>query len=170
MRTIKRVATLTLILFAFWFLLTARVTAWNIAGGLVVSLALALLANYVVPSHFESHLSPGFSLRMPVFFVLLLWEIIKANWDVFKRVVKPHLDIDPRIIEFDSYLESDAARTVLAGAINLTPGTVTLEIDGPRFFVHCLAEAHDTDLAEGKLERMVAWLFREGPAESRRLK
>lgn len=170
MRTVKRVVTLTLILFAFWFLLTARVTAWNIIGGLAVSLVLALLANYIVPPHVESHLNPGFSLRMPVFFALLLWEIMKANWDVFKRVVRPKLDIDPRVVEFDSYLESDAARTVLAGAINLTPGTVTLEIDGHHFFVHCLAEAHDTDLAEGKLERMVAWLFREGPEESRRLK
>jgi multicomponent Na+:H+ antiporter subunit E len=169
LRLIKRVVPLTLILFAFWFLLTARVTLWNIVGGLAVSLVLALLAYAIIPPDFEMHLNPGFSLRLPVFFGLLLWEIIKANWDVFKRVVGPRLDIDPRVVEFDSYLESNAARTVLAGAINLTPGTVTLEIDGGHFFVHCLAEAHDTDLAEGKLERMVAWLFREGPAESRRL-
>ncbi|MHB8896247.1 MAG: Na+/H+ antiporter subunit E [Candidatus Geothermincolia bacterium] len=169
MRLIKRVVPLTLILFAFWFLLTAKVTLWSLVGGLVVSLVLALLASYVIPTHFEGNLNPGFSLRLPVFFALLLWEIIKANWDVFKRVVRPRLDIDPRVVEFDSYLESNAARTVLAGAINLTPGTVTLEIDGNRFFVHCLAEAHDSDLAEGKLERMVAWLFKEGPVDSRRL-
>ena len=136
----------------------------------MVSLVLALLASYAIPSEFEGHLNPGFSLRLPVFFALLLWEIIKANWDVLKRVVMPHMDIDPRVVEFDSFLESNAARTVLAGAINLTPGTVTLEIDDARFFVHCLAEVHGTDLVEGKLERMVAWLFREGPAESWRLK
>jgi len=167
---LKRVVPLTLILFAFWFLLTARVTATNLIAGFAVSLLLALFTSWVLPPQFEGNLSPGFAVRLPVFFVLLLWEIIKANWDVFKRMVKPRLDIDPRIVEFDSYLESDSARTVLAGAINLTPGTVTLDIDGPRFSVHCLAEAHDTDLAEGKLERMVAWLFREGPPSSRRLK
>jgi multicomponent Na+:H+ antiporter subunit E len=170
LRLSKRIVPLTLILFAFWFLLTARVTVLNLAAGLAVSLLLASFTSWVLPPQFEGTLSPGFALRVPVFFVLLLWEIIKANWDVFKRVVRPRLDIDPRIVEFDSYLESDVARTVLAGAINLTPGTVTLEIDGPRFFIHCLAEAHDTDLAEGKLERMVAWLFREGPPEERRLK
>lgn len=170
MRLSKRVIPLTLILFAFWFLLTARVTAVSIIAGLTVSLLLALFTSWILPPHFEGTLTPGFALRLPVFFALLLWEIIKANWDVFLRMVKPRLDIDPRIVQFDSFLASDTARTVLAGAINLTPGTVTLEIDGPRFHVHCLAEAHDTDLAEGKLERMVAWLFREGPPESRRLK
>ncbi len=170
MKSIKRVLALTLILFAFWFLLTAKVTAWHIAGGLLVSLVLAGFANSMVPPHIESHVNPGFTLRLPVFFALLLWEIVKANWDVFKRVVRPSFPIDPRIVEFDSYLESDSARTVLAGAINLTPGTVTLEIDGAHFFVHCLAEAHDADLAGGRLERMVAWLFAEGPAGERRLR
>jgi len=169
LKLLRRTAPLTLILFAFWFLLTAKVTAYSLIAGLGVSLVLALFASWLVPPQYEGTLSPGFALRLPVFFAVLLWEIIKANWDVFKRMVKPHLDIDPRIVEFQSYLESDTARTILAGAINLTPGTVTLEIDGPHFFVHCLAEAHDTDLAEGKLERMVAWLFREGPTESRSL-
>jgi multicomponent Na+:H+ antiporter subunit E len=166
----KRVVPLTLILFAFWFLLTARVTLANLLVGFSVSLVLAAFTGWLLPPQFIGTLSPGFALRLPLFFVLLLWEIVKANWDVLKRVVKPRLDIDPRIVEFDTCLTSDTARTILAGAINLTPGTVTLEMDGVHFFVHCLAEAHDTDLAEGRLERMVAWLFREGPPESRSLR
>jgi multicomponent Na+:H+ antiporter subunit E len=157
-------------LFAFWFLLTARVTAANLVAGLAVSLLLAVFTSAMVPSHLERTLSHDFALRLPAFAALLLWEIVKANFDVLARMVKPRLDIDPRIVEFDSYLETDTARTVLAGAINLTPGTVTLEIDGSRFFVHCLAEPHDRDLAAGRLERMVAWLFREGPPEYRRLR
>ncbi len=153
---------MALILFAFWLLLAARFRWAKLILGAAASIFLAILSNYLLPRQYHSRWSGGMVARAPVFFTLLLWEIACANLDVFKRVMSPSLPIDPRIVSFDSYLESDNAKSVLAGAINLTPGTVTLEIDGSRFYVHCLAEAHDADLAEGKLERMVAWLFGEG--------
>lgn len=134
-----------------------------------MSLALATLASFLVPAHLDSSVDVGFAARMPVFSVILIWEIVKANWEVLRQVVAPSFPIDPRVMEYDSFLESDSARTVLAGAINLTPGSVTLEIEGNRFYVHCLAESQEEGMADGKLERMVAWLFREGPPEKRRL-
>ena len=40
--------------------------------------------------------------------------------------------IDPRIIEFDSRLTSDLARTTFANSITLTPGTITVDCDRAR--------------------------------------
>lgn len=169
MKRFKQAVPIALILLVFWFLLTAKATVVNLILGLAVSGALAALASFIVPAHIERSVSLGFALRMPVFFILLLWEIIKANWDVFKQVVAPSFPIDPRVMKYDSFLESDEALTVLAGAINLTPGTVTLEIEENTFFVHCLAGLQEEGMAGGKLERMVAWLFDEGPEDMRRL-
>jgi len=165
-----RVLALTVVLLIFWVILTATGTWFNLITGVAVSVILAVVISYMIPKEYESHLKPGFVLRLPLFFVLLFWEIVKANWDVFKRVMAPSLPISPKVVQFDSVLESDTAKTVLAGSINLTPGTVTLEIDDARFTVHCLAGEVAEDLMGGRLERMVAWLFAEGPPETRRLK
>ena len=42
-------------------------------------------------------------------------------------------------------LKTDTARVVLANSITLTPGTITVTLEGDEFVVHCL----DKELADG---------------------
>lgn len=161
---------LALVLFIFWIVLTAKTNWHHLVLGAVVSLLVALFSFHLLSGRLDPRLNAAFAARFPVFAALLFWEIIKANWDVLRRVFSPSLPISPRIVRFDSYLESDIARTVLANSITLTPGTVTVEIKGGRFYIHCLAEAHAEDPGDGRLQRMTAWLLREGPPEMRRLR
>jgi multicomponent Na+:H+ antiporter subunit E len=78
---------------------------------------------------------------------------------VAKRVLNPQLPISPVVIEFESRLKGDLAKVVLANSITLTPGTLTVDIRGDTFFVHCLAEEYAKDLLDRKLENMVFWVF-----------
>jgi len=170
LKFIREITPLSLILLFFWFVFTEKTNWHHIVFGVVVALIFAAVSYYLTGGRLDPKLNVSVALRFPVFAVLIFWEIIKANVDVLMRVFSPSLPISPRITAFDSVLESDIAKTVLANSITLTPGTVTLEIAGSRFYVHCLAAEHEEGLLEGRLERMVAWLFREGPVEMRKLR
>jgi multicomponent Na+:H+ antiporter subunit E len=161
---------LAIVLFVFWLIFTAKTNWQSLLLGAVVSLVLSWFSFYLLGGRLDPHLNGMFALKFPVFAALLFWEIIKANWDVLKRVFAPSFPISPRIVQFDSYLESDIARTILANSITLTPGTVTIEIEGSRFYIHCLAEDFTEDPGDGTLQRMTAWLVGEGPLEMRRLR
>ena len=160
---------LAIVLFVFWIIFTGDIQWTQVVLGVVTAILLSAFSFHLLGGKLDPHLNAGVAVRFPVFAAILFWEIIKANWDVLKRVLAPSFPISPRIIEFDSYLESDIAKTVLANSITLTPGTVTCDIEGARFYIHCLAEDHAEEPGDGKLQRMTAWLFGEGPPEMRRL-
>lgn len=94
----------------------------------------------------------------------LFTEIVKANLQVARLILDPRLPIDPVIVTFDTVLTSPLARTTFANSITLTPGTITLDIDGPSFTVHAITEAM-SDLSGSEMERRVAAVFGE-PAAS----
>jgi len=169
-KTVREITPLAILLFIFWVIFTAKTNWHHILLGAIVSILFSWFSYFLLRGRLDPHLNAGVALRFPVFAVLLFWEIIKANWDVLKRVLAPSLPISPRIVDFESYLESDIAKTVLANSITLTPGTVTVDIQGSRFFIHCISEDQVEDPGDGRLQRMTAWLLREGPTEMRRLK
>lgn len=72
--------------------------------------------------------------------LLFLRELIKANIDVIKVVIKPRLDNHPGIIAVDTNLETEIEIATLAALITLTPGTVSMDFsaDGSTIFVHAL--------------------------------
>lgn len=53
--------------------------------------------------------------------------------------------VEPALIEFETHFKNDTSRFLLANSITLTPGTITVAVEGDRFIVHCL----DRTLAEG---------------------
>ena len=62
--------------------------------------------------------------------------LIKANFDVARRVVNPKLPINQGIVSFESKLHNDFAKMVLANSITLTPGTLTVDVIGNKFYIH----------------------------------
>ncbi len=169
-RTVRETIPLTLFLFALWIIFTEKTNWEHLLMGFIVAALFARVSFYVIGGKLDPNLNWKVGLRFFPFAILLFWEIMKASWDVLVRVLRPSFPISPRIIEFDSFLDSDIAKTMLANSITLTPGTVTIDVEGKRFYVHCLAQDHEDGMLEGKLERMVAWLFAEGPDDVRRLR
>ncbi len=56
--------------------------------------------------------------------------------DVMLRVIHPDVPIRPGIVKVRTTLTSEMAKTFLANSITLTPGTLTIDIDGDDFYVH----------------------------------
>ncbi len=116
-----------------------------------------MLTTAMLGQALDPRITPKVLLKLPWFMVRLTWEIIKANYDVAKIVLDPRLPIDPRIVEYRTCLPDDLPRTVFSDSITLTPGTVTVDLEGDLLMVHCLCPRHERELA--RLEKMVAWLF-----------
>lgn len=169
-RTARDTIPLALLLFVFWIVLTGKLNWHHLLLGAVFALLVSAFSYYILEGRLDPHLNARVVVRFPVFALLLLIEIVKANWDVLKRMLAPSFPISPRIVSFESYLESNIAKTVLANSITLTPGTVTVDIQGSRYFIHCLAGEFTEDPGDGRLQRMTAWLFSEGPPELRSLR
>ncbi|WP_138420867.1 Na+/H+ antiporter subunit E [Aquibacillus sediminis] len=55
---------------------------------------------------------------------IFIKEMILANLKLAKIVISPKMDINPGIIAYETKLETDWQKTLLASLIGLTPGTL----------------------------------------------
>ena len=91
------------------------------------------------------------------YFWVLVKEIVKANVSVMKIILSPELQPEPALVFFDTELRTGMTKMMLANSITLTPGTITVSVEGNRFCVHCL----DRELAEGMEESVFVELLEE---------
>lgn len=72
------------------------------------------------------------------YLAVLVWEIIKANIQVVKLIGTARYELEPALVTFHTELKTESARVLLANSITLTPGTITVSLDGDEYMVHCL--------------------------------
>jgi multicomponent Na+:H+ antiporter subunit E len=68
----------------------------------------------------------------------LLIQIVKSNIAVIARVVGPRSGIDPAMVSLRTTAKTDLGKALFANSITLTPGTVTVDVEGDRVKVHAL--------------------------------
>jgi hypothetical protein len=77
---------------------------------------------------------------------------------VARLILWDRKSIDPRIVVFRSNQPSVVHHTVFANSITLTPGTLTVDLQGDRYLVHAICERTENDLLNGPMARKVARL------------
>jgi multicomponent Na+:H+ antiporter subunit E len=126
------------ILLAFaWAALRGEVTPLNLLVGYGLGYAvLALLEKGgVLPSSFQTKV--GRILSLAGFFV---WELMVANVRVAADVLRPHTSIRPAVVAIPLDIKSDAEILLLSALINITPGSVTIDLSEDRrtLYVHVM--------------------------------
>ncbi len=147
-----------LLLFCVWVILNGRITMEICILGILVSAAVfAFLCRFLDYSVKKELLL----FRLFPLFVRYLWvlveEIVKANVCVLKIILSPELQPEPAVVYFDTRLRSGIARVMLADSITLTPGTITVSLEGNHYCVHCL----DRELAQGLEDSVFVELLEE---------
>ncbi|MBN2789286.1 MAG: Na+/H+ antiporter subunit E [Candidatus Delongbacteria bacterium] len=121
------------ILTLFYFIWTGTTDLYNILIIAFIALVISIIYNR---SLFKPMLSPKKWIYSIWYVIFLFIEIIKANFDVARRVVSPKIPINPGIVTVKTKLKSAMGRMILANSITLTPGTLTVDIDEDILYIH----------------------------------
>lgn len=152
-------------LFATWVVLSGKLDAAHLGAGAATALILAVATDrlWALPppigmlGHRPLH---GVRWGRGLLYVCwLAWEVVVSGLQVAYVVLHPRLSVDPRLVRFRSQLPHTLARLTLANSITLTPGTVTLEVEGDEFLVHALTPVGARGIEERTIRNRVVALF-----------
>lgn len=132
--------------FLVWLILNGRITLEICVFGAVISAVLFYFICRFMDYSWEKE--KYFWRIVPLsgaYFWVLVKEIVKANVCVLRMILSPRLVPEPMLVYFKTDLKTNMAKVILANSITLTPGTITVSVEGDVFCVHCL----DKELAEG---------------------
>lgn len=157
----------TLLLFVglmlFWLIMSGYFDLLHISFGLF-SAAIVLFFFHSIRQHafFEEEKIPLKGVR-PLQFVLylfwLVWEIIKSGIYVARVILRPSMPIEPSILTFKADLPGPYAKMLLGNSITLTPGTLTVDIEGDLFTVHALTRETMAGIVDDSMPKQVLKLY-----------
>jgi len=128
-----------ILFFGFWILLNGRVTNEVIFTGVAIAVIMSIFYYGFIGLSFVTERRLLFKIFPVLSYVfLLVIEMIKANIAMIKIVLSPVIQTKPQIKYFDSPIRSDIAKVALATSINLTPGTILVELTDNRYAVHSI--------------------------------
>lgn len=140
----------------FWVILAEKINFERGLIGICISIGVYLFSKNKNICMSEKYFqNPRKIYYLIIYFLILIKEIVIANFQVAKIVLSPNMDISPQIIKFDSKLQSDFYRTILANSITLTPGTLTVLMEENRLVVHCLKKDYIQDVLNSKFEKIL---------------
>lgn len=134
--SIRNFISLFLLSYLLWLLLTASFHPQELAAGFLVSLAAAILSlrHFPILNGLQLRLS---SLQaIPAYLLNFLWALLRANLDMARRVLSPVIPLQPAMVTVKTSLQSDLGKLVLANSITLTPGTLSVDVEGDEIRVH----------------------------------
>lgn len=135
-----------LLFFLVWIIFNGAITTEICIFGVVVAF---LMFGFVCKFMDYSWRKEKLLIQRSGYFLLylgnLLIEIVRANVSVCHFVLSDRDEIHPVMVSFHTTLKSGLARVILTNSITLTPGTITVSLQGDEVIVHCL----DRSLAEG---------------------
>lgn len=118
-----------------WVILWRDLSVANVLSGLVVGVVVTTLPRRDQIRH---RVRPLAVLRFLGVFAV---KLVEANIELAREVVTPTNSINTGIVAVPIPVESDAVVTLVASAVSLTPGTLTLETTpcpDPVLYVHVL--------------------------------
>lgn len=130
----------------------------------VLSVASVMYVNYRLKVYhfFDDDMDDLNQLRFgraTLYFFWMLIQIVKSGFHVFFVISRPSMPIKTTMVTFRTDLPSAHARMILGNSITLTPGTLTIDIDGDLFTVHALDEKSYAGIVSDEMPRKVLGLF-----------
>lgn len=145
-----------LLYFLLWVIFNGSFTLEICIFGIVIAAALFAFTckfmDYSVAK--ELHVYKRFFLFLR-YVILLVKEIVKANRNVIHMILTQEEEIQPELVTFHSDLKTPAGKALLANAITLTPGTITVTLEDSAYTVHCLDESMAEGLDGSEFEKYI---------------
>lgn len=152
-----------LTLMGFWFIMSGFFDLTHTLMG-IVSVSIVMAINYRLKAHrfYENETDVLEDLRflyLPWYFLWLLGQIIISGIHVAKILLSPSLPIETSLVRFKVNYPNPHAKMILGNSITLTPGTLTVDINGDEFIVHAISPVSFEGIASDKMPQQVLKLF-----------
>ncbi len=135
---VKGLALMFIVLLVFWLLLSLSYDWQHMIIGVLLSILLVAFWNKIALREDAPH--TGFTLKqvwlVTYYLLYLVVDVIKANISVAIIVLSPKLPISPGLVIMKNELKKDLPRVFFANSITLTPGTITVDLEGDLLIVH----------------------------------
>jgi multicomponent Na+:H+ antiporter subunit E len=153
----RHTISLTIVLAAFWLANSGHYTALLLSFG-IASIALTIYVAHRMDVIDHEAQPIHLTTRLPAYFLWLIKEIVISNLLVVKHIWLGNDSISPQFATLTVSQRTDMGKVIYANSITLTPGTVTVEMEGDKFLVHALLEPSIKDLEAGDMDRRVSGL------------
>lgn len=135
-----------LVYFLLWIIFNGNITLEICIFGVVIAAVIFAFTCKFMDYSLEKEKKNILKIfRFLRYVFVLVKEIIKANFAVIHMILSEKEEVEPMLVSFSYDMKTPAGKALLANAITLTPGTITVLLEDSNYVVHCL----DKSLAEG---------------------
>ena len=148
------------IMMGFWILLSGKFDLFHLTLGVISSALVSFLSADLLMYNPQGSNRLSTGMRFLMYLPWLLYQIVLSTLHVTFLALHPKMIelIDPTIVTFKTKLKTDIAKVALANSITLTPGTITIRIEGQVFYVHAISRKAAAGLP-GEMEDRLAKVF-----------
>lgn len=150
----KHLLSLLLSLALTWWLLSGFAQPLLLDLGAASVLFCVWLASRMDVIDRESH-PLHLSVGLVRFWLLLLRDIVTSNIQVVRLIWSPRMALSPEVLSVKTRLRDELGQVILANAITLTPGTVTMLVDNDELLIHALTRASADEIRAGTMDSRV---------------
>jgi len=152
-----RILILAVLLIAAWVLWSGYLKPLLLGLGALSCLLTVWIVRrmgYFDDENFAFH----YDWRLLGFWAWLGREVVVSSIEVARIVLRPRLDVEPKVVSIDGSGLGPVDLALLGNSITLTPGTLTLDVHEDRLLVHALTADGAAALERGEMRRRVAAL------------
>ena len=161
---IIHISGMVITLLTLWLLLSGHYTSLLLSLGALSIILVSFISLRMGLIEYEQPDVLRQTIRSIPYGFWLIKEILKSNIDVCKRILNPKLPISPRIIWIKSTQVDELARVAYANSITLTPGTISIDVEGRDIEVHALSESGVEGLQTGEMDKYITKVEAKGYA------
>jgi multicomponent Na+:H+ antiporter subunit E len=137
----------------FWLVLNGSLASDVLIIGVIAAAVITLLLPGAIPFFGQFRAGEPRAWAAAVgYFTYFFKELVKSNLRIAAVVLAPSLPVSPGIVKVRTKLKTPMGRLLLANSITLTPGTLTVDLDGDWLYIHWVrVESVDVDKATAEI-------------------
>jgi multicomponent Na+:H+ antiporter subunit E len=136
-------------------MLSGHYTPLLLSLGLLSVLIVAFISSRMNLIIFDQPILQLYFIKFIPYGFWLIIQILRSNIDVCRRILNPKLPINPQLVKVKSTQTSNLAKVIYANSITLTPGTISIDLDGSEIEVHSLSEKGVDELKTGNMDKKI---------------
>ena len=85
----------------------------------------------------------------------LTWQVIQSNIEVTGIILSPQMPLQRNMVTVTAHADSELGRVILANSLTLTPGTVSVRMEGNQILVHALSFEGSAEDISREMDRRI---------------